>query len=1712
MGISVLILRHASGFSVIRFFAVMFRVALVCAAPAVFSGHASAQYTCSGCTYNLGGQTVSNTGLVLQNNGTVSNGTFTSSGALSLKSGSVSAILAGSGALTKSSNGNVTLSGANTYSGGTTISAGTLALTGNGTLGSGTVGLSGGTLDIGTTNQTTGALTLTSGTITGAGSLTSTSYAVKSGEVDSILAGSGALTKSTAGNVTLTAANTYSGNTKIINGTLALVGNGSIASSSQVSIANGGTFDISQATNGATVTTISDSVANGGGTIQLGAQTLTITNAASTFSGSINDGGLGGQLLLTGGTLTLTGTSAYSGGTTVTNGASLYIGSLASVGTGPLIISNDGEISFTGTSNPVTPDIAPLSITRTPSTITVDGRGSIKNLNASSDLTITGDTTSGVDNILVLKGSSAFTGTTVTVGDGTSAGGLTLRTASTSALTSDMDLTINANSTLDLYGNDGTIGSLAGAGTVLSHTGPATLTLAGGGSSTFSGVLKNGSAANTLGLTLSDGSSLVLSGTSNTYSGDTTINAGSTLTGGATDAFSLNSKVTVNTSATLDMGGYNQEISALSGAGTVTNSGLSNAVLAISGHPFTVANANEHPIVSTFDGILTDTTTVGSGTLGLDIRDGSKLILNNEGSDYHGDTMIGHGVHVNLLVGGAEDAFSANSAIKISYKSTLDLGGYDQDIYSLADGVVCTSSCDPNLTPTVTNNGSEAAVLTISGSTANTTFSGAITDGTHSLGLTLINGASLTLSGTANTYSGTTTVGDGASASTLTAGAAGALSANSAVQVSYHSTLDIKGTNQTIASLSDGTSCTVSCTTGANQSGTVTNSTGSAATLTISGGATTTFSGAITDGTQSLGLTLANGSSLTLSGTSNTYSGTTTVGDGASASTLTAGAAGALSTKSAVQVSSASTLDVGGFDQTIASLSDGTNGGGTVTNSSTTAAATLTISGGVSKSFSGAITDGTQSLGLTLANGSSLTLSGTANTYSGTTTVGDGTNASTLTAGAAGALSANSAVQVSYLSTLDIKGTNQTIASLSDGTNCAFSCTTGANQSGTVTNSSTTAATLTISGGTTTTFSGTVQDGTGKLSLSLTNDSVLTLDGTVSYTGTTTVDATSHLYYGADSIVKHSGLVTNNGLLDVAISATATLDGGVTNESGATINNYGTVYDDLTNYGTVNSTGAYNAVNAYNNSGAVIKASGAWNGVVFNYSGATFTLTGDLTNDTNAFTNSGTLDLVSHSFTGLGAVSNLAGGYIYMSGPTQTLGMTSLTNAGVLSTLNGTVVTNVATLDGNYIGASGVLLLEANTVNTTAVRGNQVLITGSASGTTTVTVDRSGAALLFATPIPLITVSGSVTGTPFVLDPASASAGLVTYALVQESPGQYDLVSQLSGNANASLTGIGSGILSAANAIVSGFFDDTESLPRGAANPLSNHVDYSVWAHSSAGQNTQSAFGTIAVGQNVSGTALSAHTGYSGLQVGSDVAISNIGSQPVSVHFGLTGGKVDASVSQKSGSFSAGTISDQFIGAYGTLTAQDFFMTAQARYESWSDDVRNDLIDSVNSNVTGQGFGMNVKLGYSIALPNSVTAVPTIGYNYNHLNFGSLGFTSDSPASDSLHIGTLDANIGNIGVRLGYGDKDAVLRPYVSVAIFHDFGGSLQGAAVQSDHTNPDLVMPYAVHSDGTFSQFGMGMDLTLPGSGINGYVKADYRSGQNILGTSLSGGINYSF
>ena len=120
------------------------------------------------------------------------------------------------------------------------------------------------------------------------------------------------------------------------------------------------------------------------------------------------------------------------------------------------------------------------------------------------------------------------------------------------------------------------------------------------------------------------------------------------------------------------------------------------------------------------------------------------------------------------LRGGIGNAFSSNSATTLATGATLDLGGFNQTIGSLAGA------------GTVSNSGGTAAVLTAGGDNSSTVFSGLIQDDGPT-GLTKTGTGTLTLSGT-STYSGVTTVAGG------TLGVDGSI-VNSAVTVQNGGTL-----------------------------------------------------------------------------------------------------------------------------------------------------------------------------------------------------------------------------------------------------------------------------------------------------------------------------------------------------------------------------------------------------------------------------------------------------------------------------------------------------------------------------------------------------------------------------------------------------------------------------------------------------------------------------------------------------------------------------------------------------------------------------------------------------------------------------------------------------------------------------------------------------------------------------------------------------------
>lgn len=152
-------------------------------------------------------------------------------------------------------------------------------------------------------------------------------------DADATTPGSVHITDSVGGGaVVFTAEQRYTGSTTIDAGSvMGLDGSGSIASSSQ--LIDNGTFDISGTTAGASIQSLT-----GSGQVTLGGSTLTLTNAADTFSGTIS--GSGGVSLI-GGTETLSCTNTYTGGTAL-HGGTLVISSDQNLG------DASGGLSFNG--------------------------------------------------------------------------------------------------------------------------------------------------------------------------------------------------------------------------------------------------------------------------------------------------------------------------------------------------------------------------------------------------------------------------------------------------------------------------------------------------------------------------------------------------------------------------------------------------------------------------------------------------------------------------------------------------------------------------------------------------------------------------------------------------------------------------------------------------------------------------------------------------------------------------------------------------------------------------------------------------------------------------------------------------------------------------------------------------------------------------------------------------------------------------------------------------------------------------------------------------------------------------------------------------------------------------------------------------------------------------------------------------------------------
>jgi autotransporter-associated beta strand protein len=381
-------------------------------------------------------------------------------------------------------------------------------------------------------------------------------------EVSGSVSGAGAVVVAAdpLSSVLLSGNNSYNGGTTVNAGTLR-VGSATAVGTGAVAI-NAGTLDL----NGRALQAGTLSGSSGGvitSSVAGAASLSTNVVGNSTFSGSIVDGAGVVSLAKTGtGGLYLTGSNGYTGGTTVTSGvlqnglrSSLTDFNSAAFGSGAIVVSGSGTVQI-----------------RNNSTIT-------NNFNVSGS-----GATSGAANLGSIRGSFGTSGQTATVSGSVTLSGDTRMTTGASAGVTGSKMVISGP--VDLGSNVLTLApALAETGTSAVSSAPIEVSgrISGAGSVVI--------AADPL-------SSVLLSG-SNSYSGGTTVNAG-TLRVGSSAAVGTGA-LTVNTGGILDVNGQSLSVGSLQlNSGGTVQMGISGTAAGL------------------FDQVVSASTVTFGGTLELD--------------------------------------------------------------------------------------------------------------------------------------------------------------------------------------------------------------------------------------------------------------------------------------------------------------------------------------------------------------------------------------------------------------------------------------------------------------------------------------------------------------------------------------------------------------------------------------------------------------------------------------------------------------------------------------------------------------------------------------------------------------------------------------------------------------------------------------------------------------------------------------------------------------------------------------------------------------------------------------------------------------------------------------------------------------------------------------------------------------------------------------
>jgi opacity protein-like surface antigen len=398
-------------------------------------------------------------------------------------------------------------------------------------------------------------------------------------------------------------------------------------------------------------------------------------------------------------------------------------------------------------------------------------------------------------------------------------------------------------------------------------------------------------------------------------------------------------------------------------------------------------------------------------------------------------------------------------------------------------------------------------------------------------------------------------------------------------------------------------------------------------------------------------------------------------------------------------------------------------------------------------------------------------------------------------------------------------------------------------------------------------------------------------------------------------------------------------------------------------------------------------------------------------------------------------------------------------------------------------------------------------------------------------------------------------AGALALTLFSASAAQAQCVGTGALAPNGSYVGLGptaamavAGVSSSVNALVTSintantaFLTQSSAFIGSPANPQPDQESGGVWARGVGGHlstSTTSTTGNITFGKSVDG-GITCNTrtleDFAGVQIGTDVARLNVNGW--NLHIGSTVGYLGAKTQDATPpglNPGPATFRDNLqiplVGAYAAASYGNFLVDGQVRGDFFQNEVSDENHGLSGQHFNARGISLTGNVAYNQKLANQWFIEPSAGIVWSRtqvdpLNVpGTMALASGPGPSGIpippwlLTVNDIESTLGRLSVRVGttVTSGNVVWQPFASASVFHEFQGEVASSlttnfgaiGVRADTLNSTVW----TSSLGTYGQFGAGVAARVADTGWVGYLRGDYRTGDNIEGWSVNGGLRYQF